>query len=365
MADLKRVVVIGAGIAGLLIAQELKSRKDAVVTLVSDREHFLFLPRLTELFSETIPAKKALLPIKDVWKGEFILNKANLVNPQEKTVILNNGQSIKYDVLVIAIGSQVNFFNTPGSQYSYAFYNKEDADKLKEHMTNLLEGDEQAGTHTFAVVGGGPTGVEVANIVSRFAKKKRPASKVLVVEQGPTILKVLPEKAAKAAQDVLESEGIQIMTGVGVKNITPLSIEVQKADGSKETLPCYTTIWAAGSKPQQISLTGIELSPRGEIPVEKTLQAVADKNIFAVGDIAAAGVPKTAQAALQEGKLAAENIKRFLDNKPLEQFVYKDKGTLLALDEKTVGLVYGQVLRGFIPRQLRDKYYQFALQKYQ
>jgi NADH:ubiquinone reductase (H+-translocating) len=364
MPEKKRIVVIGAGMAGLYVAQKLRKRSDSTVTLISEQDHFLFLPRLTELFSSSIPEQKAYLPLNQLWKGELIIDKANLVNPQEKTIMLNSGKTTTYDLLVIAVGSQVNFFGTPGSQYSYSFYNKADADKLKEHIVRMVEADEQPGTHTFAVVGGGPTGVEVAHVVQALVRKQRPASKVVVIEAGPAILRVLPPKLSEAAKAVLEKEAVEIMTETAVKNITPMSVDIQKKDGTKETIPCYTTIWAAGSKPQQIAINGIELSPKGDIPVQPSLRTQTDPNIFAVGDCAATAAPKTAQTAVQHAKVAAENINRLLDGKPLVPFEYQEKGTLIALESETVGIVFGKLLKGFIARQMRDKYYQFQLGSY-
>jgi NADH:ubiquinone reductase (H+-translocating) len=361
----KRVVIIGAGVAGLLVAQQLRKQKELAVTLVNEHDTFLFLPRLTELFSGSIPQQKALLPLKHVWKGDFVLDQANLVNPAEKSIILNSNATLPYDILVVATGSQVNYFNTPGSQYSYPFYSWEDSEKLREHVSRMLEADEQQGTHTFAIIGGGPTGVETAYALAHIVHKQRPGAKVLLLEAGPTILKVLPPKLAEAVRTELEVAHIDIMTNAKVLDITPMSISIERTEGGKETIPCYTSVWAAGSKPRTLQISGIEYTPRGEIPVRPTLQSQVDSNIFALGDCAATGTPKTAQAAVQQAALAAGNIIAHVKGKQLAPFTYAEKGTVVALEKRTAGIFYGKLITGFLAQQARDKYYQYQLRSYQ
>jgi len=360
----KRIVVVGGGLAGLLVAQKLNKRKDSQVILVSDKDYFIFLPRLTELFGKSAPEKHIIAPLKNIWKGSLVIDKANLVNPGDKTVVLNSGQTIAYDILVLAVGSKPNYFNTPGSQYSYSFYSKEDSDKLNEHVQRMLEADEQAGTHTFVVVGGGPTGVEVAYVLNKLVKQKRSKARVIIMERNKLLLQMLSEKLSTAATGVIQQQGIEIMTSTGVLNITPMSIEIQKPDGAKENLPCYTTVWAAGSMPQQLPITGVQLSPKGEVTVLNTLQAQQHPEIFCLGDYAATNTPKTAQSAVQQAACAADNISSLLDEKPLQQFKLEDKGTVIALEKDTVGLFYGKLLKGFLAQQGRDKYYRYMFSQF-
>ena len=360
----KHVVVVGAGVAGLYVAQKVRKESDVHVTLVTDKDCFVFLPRLTELFSGSIEEKKACLQLKDVWKGDLITDKVTMVQPQDKKILLNSGESISYDALVLSIGSQPNFFNTPGSQYCHSFYSKDDADKLKEHVRNLLTADEQPGTHTFTIIGGGPTGVEVAFVVASYVRSQKATSKVLLIERNPSVLNMMPQQMRDEVTKVLEKNGVTILPNTGVKNVTPLSVEIEKQDGVKETIPCYTTIWAAGSKPQQVGIAGVELSARGEIPVKPTLQLQNFNDIFALGDCAATGSPKTAQAAVQQAAVVSSNVHKMLRGKELDQFAFKDKGTIIALEKETVGLIYGKVISGFISRQIRDKYYSFVLGNY-
>lgn len=359
-----RIVVVGAGMAGLLVAQRLTKRPDCSVTLVSDKDYFLFLPRLTEYFAKTIPTEHLLLHLNDVWRGPLLRGRVGIVNPDERTIVLDSGMRVEYDLLVLAVGSQVNYFGTQGNEYSYAFYTKEDADKLREHVDRLLDADEQPGTHTFAIVGGGPTGVEVAYVLNKLAKAKRPDAKVIILEGGPTVLKVLPEKLAAGAIEALRKQGIEIMANSKVKGITPLGVTIEKADGSKETVPCYTTVWAAGSKPNAISLTGVACTQRGEVPVDTRLCLPDNNTIFCVGDCAGSGSPKTAQAAVQEALAAVTNITAVLDGNEPKPFALSDRGTVIALEGDTVGLFFGKLLKGFVARQLRDKYYRYTLGMY-
>lgn len=359
----KRIVVVGAGIAGLWVAQKLAKHKDCAVTLISDKDYFLFLPRLTELFNNTIPAEKAVRQLTDVWKGELIIDKANLVNPEDKVVVLNSGKRISYEYCVIAVGSKTNFFNTPGNHNSYSFYSKEDADKLKEHVKNMVDADEQPGVHTFAIIGGGPTGVEVASVINRLARQRRQNAIVMIIERNPLILKALPPKLGFAAADALSKAGIVLRTNTSVASIAPMSINVQTGE-KKESIPCYTTVWTAGSVPQTIAITGIEPTARGDIPVKQTLQLQTDENVFVIGDCAASSTPKTAQSALQQAHTATNNITALIEKKPLEPFAFNEKGTIIALEKNTVGLFYGKLLKGFLAQQARDKYYWLTMREY-
>ena len=358
-----RIVILGAGMAGLLAAQELQRKKDITVTLIAPKDTFCFLPRLTEYLHKNVPEHKVMLKIRDVWHGTFMQNKATAVNPEEKTVLLETGQSVSYDTLIIAVGSETNTFNTPGANYAYPFYCKEDADGLSEHLENMLSADESPGIHTIAVVGGGPTGVEVASVLADMVKQKRPNGKIIILDRAPKVLNAIPE-LAPSVQAVLEKKGITIRSNVAVSQITPLSIEITTPDGNKETIPCYTTVWAAGSKPVRLAMSGVTLSERGEIPVELTLAVKGVSDIYALGDAAAVGTPKTAQAAVQQGAHVVNNILAARSGKPQKPFVYNNRGTVIALDNDTVGSFFGKRLRGFIARTMRDTYYSFSIGQY-
>lgn len=200
-----RSVVLGAGVAGLYVAQQLKDEKNVHVTLVSPSDCFVFLPRLTELLANSIPHEKSCLPLANVWKGDLVLEKATIVNPAEKQVVVESGKTIPYDVLVVAIGSVVNYFNTPGSQYSYSFYSKADEERLQEHISSLLEADDTSGTRTFTVVGGGPTGCEVAYAISALLSAKKAQGKILILDRAPSVLAAFPQNLREAVSASLIS----------------------------------------------------------------------------------------------------------------------------------------------------------------
>lgn len=358
-----RIVVLGAGMAGLLAAQELQRKKDVAVTLIAPRDTFCFLPRLTEYLHKNIPDQKVVLELAEVWRGAFIKSRATAVNPEGKTVLLETGQSVPYDTLIIAVGSETNTFNTPGANYAYPFYSKDDADRLLEHLSNMLSADESPGIHTVVVVGGGPTGVEVASVLMDVVRQKRPNGKVIIMDRAPKVLNAIPE-LSPSVQAVLEKKGIAIQSGVAVSQITPLSIEITKPDGTKETIPCYTTVWAAGSKPVRLAMAGVTLTERGEIPVEPTLAVKGAADIYAVGDAAAVGTPKTAQAAVQQAAHVVANILAARAGKPQKPFSFHYRGTVIALDNDTVGTFFGKRLSGFIARTMRDTYYTFSMGQY-
>jgi NADH dehydrogenase len=359
----KRVVVLGAGIAGLLAAQELR-RKGVAVTLVSAREHFCFLPRLTELAAKSVRESKVLLSLREIWPGELKLERATLINPEDKTVVLESGANVPYDALVIAIGSETNYFNTPGANHAFPFYCKADADALLAHCATMLDADEGAGgTHTFSVVGGGPTGVEVMNVLAKIVKQKRPNARLLLIERGAELLSVAPKLAADV-RGTLTKNGVEIITKASVTNITPLAIDVVREGENKETIPCTTTVWAAGSKPASIPISGVTPTARGEVPVSATLQVPNHPELFALGDVAATGTPKTAQSAVQQARQVAENVEAYLQGKEPKPFVYKERGVMIALDADTCALVFGKRIKGFLAKKMRDTYYSMTIGQY-
>jgi NADH dehydrogenase len=357
-------VVLGSGIAGLLAAQVLAKRKDFVVTLVSGQESFCFLPRLTEYLSGSVPERKVILPLAQAWKGERKAVRASAVNAEEKTVLLETGELVAYDTLIIAVGSETNTFNTPGANYAYAFYSKDDADRLREHLGNMLSADEASGIHTVTVVGGGPTGVEVAGVLADTVRAKRPNGKILLLDRAPKILGAVPE-LSEFVTKALERRGVEIRSGVAVNQITPMSLDVTDAAGTKETIPCYTTVWAAGSKPVRLAMAGVTLTERGEIPVEPTLAVRGIADCYAIGDVAAAGTPKTAQAAVQQAAHVVQNILSAKAGRPQKPFAFHYRGTVIALGNDTVGLFFGKRVSGFIARQMRDTYYSFMTGQYE
>jgi NADH dehydrogenase len=302
--------------------------------------------------------------LKDAWHGEHVAQKATIVNPAEKHVVLESGSTVPYDRLVIAVGSVVNYFNTPGAQYCYPFYSEQDMRRLQEHIAGLLDADEQAGTRTFAIVGAGPTGCEVAYALSRVLEQKKAAGKILLLDRTPTILAPFPQNLREAVASVLNKRGVTFLLNTTVANVTPLGLDVVHEDGSKENIACLTTIWAAGSKPQSLAVTGVEKTGKGELPVRPTLQLVGHDDIFVAGDIAAAGSPKTAQAAVQQSDLVSRNLILSLKGKQLEPFSFNNRGVIIALEADTAGLFFGTLLKGFIARQVRDKYYRMQLGSY-
>lgn len=360
----KKIVVVGAGMSGLYVAQALRKRKDVIVTLISDKEEFVFLPRLTEYFARSTPQNRIVVPLNQAWKDERITDRVTLVNPDEKHVILASGKQVPYDILVLSVGCQTNFFGTPGSQYSFPFYSKMDADNLREHVERLLEADEQQGTWVFTIVGGGPTGVETAYVLNKMAKAKRAKARVMIVERGPQLLRMLPEALAKAATEALEKSGVEIILNTGVSSISPMNVEFQKADGEKNMTPCYTTVWAAGSKPVSVAITGLQPTQHGEIPVDSALSVRADHSIFCLGDCAGSGVPKTAQSAVQQAEQTVANITAVLTGKMPSAVTIKEKGVIIALEENTTGLFFGKLVKGFFARETRDVYYRTTLRNY-
>ncbi len=345
-----KVVILGAGFAGIWAAKKLNNKP--VDVLVIDRNNFhTFLPLLYQVAAAEIEIEQIAYPVRQMFRKSknvgFIKAEVQRVVPKENLVITDVG-AIPYDFLIIALGSQTAYFGVPGAQ-EFAFPLKAipHAIELRNHILSMfekasfeIEPKSREPMLNFVIVGGGPTGVEFAASLQELIdgplkkdfKELRPwTPQVHLIEANPKILKGYPEKQRYYAMRELKKKGIVLHAGVSVTEVTPS--EVKLSDGSK--IRTETVVWAAGIQgPETLGDWNLPLNSRKQILVDETLKVVGYDNIFAVGDIASIQdqfVPQVAPAAIQMGSLAASNILNSLKEKPQRKFKYKDKGSMTIL----------------------------------
>jgi NADH dehydrogenase len=264
----------------------------------------------------------------------------------------------------------VNFFHTPGAdQYALPLYTMTDATRLKEHILKLFEAVDKNpalvddGALNFCIVGGGPTGVELAGALSELLHTELtkdypnlPVDKaeVLLYEHSPNLLRMFAPKLETYARTALEERGVKVQTGTGVAKIGPTSIDLSTG----ATVKTHTTVWAAGLQASPVvNSLGVELVHGGRIPVGPDLQVKDHPGVFAIGDIAAMTDGKTGQVlpglgstALQAGRHVCETIKRLLEGKQPEPFKYLNKGTMAQVGRgaAVVELPTGGTLKGHL-----------------
>ncbi|HEY7321621.1 MAG TPA: NAD(P)/FAD-dependent oxidoreductase [Candidatus Binatia bacterium] len=373
MAELKHVVILGAGFGGI---GALKKLRDANVriTIIDKHDYHTFQPLLYQVATDELGPTEVGFPVRELLHGrenvtfhQTAVKSVDLVNKQ---VVTDGTAPIQYDYLVLALGGTVNFFHTPGAdQHALPLYTMEDAVRLKEHILATFEAADKNlallddGVLNFCVVGGGPTGVELAGALSELLhvdlKEDYPnlpveQGQVLLYEHSASLLGTFAPRLENYARKALEERGVKVNTGIGVAKIGPTSIDL--STGTK--VKTHTTVWAAGLQANPIvNSLGVELAHGGRIPVSADLQVKGHPAVFAIGDIAAMTDGKTGQVlpglgatALQAGRHVGETIKRQLEGKQAETFEYFNKGAMAQVGRgaAVVELPTGGTLKGHV-----------------
>ena len=351
MAEPKHVVILGAGFGGIGALKKLRDA-DVRITIVDKRDYHTFQPLLYQVATDELGPTEVGFPIRELLHGHKNITyhqaAVKSVDLAQKQVVMDGIAPIPYDYLVLALGAVVNFFHTPGAdQYAFPLYTMEDAIRLKEHILKTLEAVDKNpalmddGALNFCVVGGGPTGVELAGALVELYRDELKEDypnlpvgdgQVLLYEHSPQLLGTFAPKLESYARKALEERGVKVHTGTGVAKIGPASIDLSTG----ATVKTHTTVWAAGLQANPIvSSLGVELVHGGRIPVGPDLQVKDHPGVFAIGDIAAMTDGKTGQVlpglgatALQAGRHVGETIKRLLDGKQPKPFEYFNKGLM-------------------------------------
>ncbi|MGB6152122.1 MAG: NAD(P)/FAD-dependent oxidoreductase [Pricia sp.] len=347
-----RVIIVGGGFGGIALAKKL-SGKEVQVVLLDKNNYHTFQPLLYQVSTGGLEPDSIAYPLRKVLQGYsnffFRLAEVRQVLTASKLVRTNIGD-LRYDYLVVGTGSETNFFgNDEIEKYSMGMKSIPQSLNLR---SLILENFEQAlltdnlherdALMNFVIVGGGPTGVELAGALAEIKKGILPKdypdldtrrAQINLIQSGDRILKEMSEKASQKAEDFLEELGVQVwkdtrVTGYDGKTVTTKTDLVFEA---------ATMVWAAGVK--AVSMLGLDateiLVPGNRIKVNAFNQVAGHENIFAVGDVACMvsdetpqGHPMVAQPAIQQGRHLGDNIVRLLGGRPMEPFVYNDKGSM-------------------------------------
>ncbi|QDU28218.1 NADH dehydrogenase-like protein [Anatilimnocola aggregata] len=354
MTDQPHVVILGAGFGGLGVVERLRAA-NVRITLIDKNPYHTFQPLLYQVATNELGPSAVSFPLQELSNQyanlrfiEAAVQKIDLVNRQ---VLVAGQPPQQYDYLVIALGAVVNYFQTPGAaSYALPMYTLNDALRLKAKILSQLEAAHQnpalcdEGALTFCVVGGGPTGVEVAGAIAELLRSdfikdypNLPTSRarIMLFEYAPDLLGPFQPALRNYAREELVKRGVDVRTSNGVSQVNAASIVLSTG----ESIKTQTLIWAAGlqANPLVASL-GIPLAHGDRIPIDADLQITGHPNAFALGDIAAmkdaktgAPLPGLGAVALQAGEYLGESIQRRLANQAVEPFVYCDKGTMATI----------------------------------
>jgi NADH dehydrogenase len=343
---LPKVVILGAGFGGLTAARAMT--KFADVTLI-DRHNFqTFLPLLYQVSTAGLAADHVAYPIRGALRKTnvaFRMGTPEKLDPKKNELTLDDGHIVKYDHLVIAMGSTTADFGIPGvAENARGMKTVAEALTIRSEVMRAYEvmcREDNTETHDIAIVGGGPTGVEMAGAFAELVRGPlssdfKPAAnriQVSIIEAGPLLVPTFSESLSRKTQQDLEQLGVNVLTNTAVKEVLPDSIIT--TDGS--VLSANTTVWAAGVKGVP-AMDKLHMPiTRGRIDVTSTLQVTGYENIWALGDIAGVAgkdgnlLPMVAPVAMQQGRFLAKQIQALSSAKELSNFSYKDKGSMATI----------------------------------
>ena len=381
-----QIVVVGGGAGGLELATRLGAhfgREQFDIILVEKNRTHIWKPLLHEVAAGSLDANLDEVGYRShghAWGYRFFYGVMEGLDRENRQVLIapirdeDGGEimgrhRIRYDYLVLALGSVANDFGTKGvAQHCIFLDSRLQADRFRTKLLNhclrvsrTLQIDPGADARVKVdIVGGGATGVELAAELYNAAAALRHYGlevfdesrlQVTLIEAGPRILPALPEKLAEAAHKELEALGVRVLTGEQVVEATAEGMLTK----SGELIKADLRVWAAGVKgPDVLKNTGLELTRGNQVPVRPTLQSSEDERIFAIGDCAyfvpegeKRPVPPRAQAAHQMAAICFHNLKALVKGRPLRPFVYHDHGSLVSLSHfSTVGSLMGNLIGG-------------------
>jgi NADH dehydrogenase len=350
------VVIIGAGFGGIAAAKRLE-REAVDVCLIDRHNYHTFQPLLYQVATAGLNASDVGYVVRGLFRRQrrVFFRKADVtgVDWDEQVVRLRYEDPEPFDYLIVAAGSSTNYFGTPGAEeLAFPLYGLEDAVRLRNHIVSLFEAADSVphlideGVLNLVVVGGGPTGVEVAGALSElvdmvfvddFHDMDAHRARVILVEQSDRLLAAFDERSASYALKTLKNHGVEVRLHTAVKAVFADHVEL----GDGERLGTRCLIWAAGVAGNPLGARlGLPLGRAGRIPVGDTLAVAAHPNAFVVGDLSEVAdgqggmLPQLAQPAIQEGRHAAEQILRTIQRQPRTPFSYFDKGTMATIGRR-------------------------------
>jgi NADH:quinone reductase (non-electrogenic) len=348
-----RVVIIGGGFGGLYAARRFR-HAPVEVTVIDRTNHHLFQPLLYQVATATLAPTDITAPIRHLLRKftntRVLLAEVNAIDVAQRTVSCNNGAfTVPYDYLIVSAGSRHSYFGHPDwEKVAPGLKSIDDAIVIRQRFllaferAELATGDEERRRLlTFVVVGGGPTGVELAGMLPLIARKALPGefrnydprtSRVILIEGGPRVLPTFSEKLSAHARRDLQELGVEVRTNSIVSHVERGAVYV-----GEERIESETILWAAGNESSPLGhMFGLPLDRAGRLKVEPDLSVPGHSEVFVVGDLAemytdGKRVPGVAPAAMQSGAHAARNILRLVDRRLTVPFHYRNKGDLATI----------------------------------
>jgi NADH:ubiquinone reductase (H+-translocating) len=365
------VVIIGGGFGGLYAARALR-REPVQVTVIDRRNHHVFQPLLYQVATAGLSPGDIASPIRWILRhqrnADVLLGDVDRIDTAQRRVHLRDGTEIGFDYLIVAAGATHAYFGHPDwHRYAPGLKTLEDALDIRRRVLLAFERAERETDPTrrqallmFVVVGGGPTGVELAGALAEIARKSLardfrhfdPSSaKIVLIEAGPTVLATFPAPLRESALRDLRRLGVDVRLNTMVTRVGPGSVGT-----ADTTIATETVLWAAGvaASPLGASL-GAPLDRAGRVFVNPDLSLPGHPEIFVIGDLASLKgpdgqpYPGVAQVAIQMGARAVHNIMRTIEGQPMRPFVYRNLGSLATIGRASAVADFGWLrLSGYV-----------------
>lgn len=361
-----RIVIVGCGFGGLEAARALR-HAPVDITLVDRTNHHLFQPLLYQVATAGLSAPAIAAPVRHLFRRQAnvttLLGEAVGIDAAARRVALDDGATLPYDHLVVAAGATHSYFGRDDwAAFAPGLKTLEDAFGIRRRILLSFEAAEKEPDAarrepwlTFVVIGGGPTGVEMAGTLAEIARQTLPgefrridpaSARVLLLEGSARVLQAMPASLSTRACEQLARLGVEVRTGARVTAIDAEGLQVQPAEGASYRIPSRCIVWAAGVAASPLGravarTTGAALDRAGRVQVDPDLGVPGHPEISVIGDLAAARshapgrepapVPGVSPAAKQMGRAAAANILRRIAGQPTRAFRYRDYGNLATI----------------------------------
>jgi len=370
MTQHPHIVIVGAGFGRLRAARALK-HADVRITVIDRRNYHLCQPLLYEVATAGLSPNDIAYPIRAVLRRQknsrVFLAEVVAIDTKRRKVVLQDGE-VEYDYLILATGAGHSYFGHPEWEaYAPGLKTIEDALEIRRRILLAFEMAERETDEerrrallTYVIIGGGPTGVELAGAIAEIAytvmvqdfRSIRPQdARIILVEAGPRILPFMPESLSLKAEGALKRLGVEI-----VKDSPVTSVRQGMVMAGTQTIHAGTVLWAAGVEPSPLARSlGVPLDDVGRVPVNPDLSIPGHPEVFVIGDLAAfvdetgKPLPGLAAVAVQQGRQVARNILRTCNGLPSEPFHYVDLGTMATIGRAAAVVNFNWVmLSGFV-----------------
>lgn len=354
----QKILVVGGGFGGVKAALELAEDHRFDVTLVSDRPNFQYYPTLYHTATGGLTAQSQI-PLSTIFANkpvDVVIDKVTKLDRRVKSAATVSGKTFTYDNVILALGVVTNYFGIKGlEEYSYGIKSIEDIERFKNHIHSQLTDERKPDLH-YVVVGGGPTGIELAGALPSYLHRimknhgvKSRSVHVDLVEGSPRLMPRMPKSTSRAIQKRLRSLGVRLHLGQPVLGATADALQV----GNKK-IQSHTIIWTAGMANNPFfAENGFAFGPRGKVAVNIYLQA--DDSTYVIGDNANTPYSGMAQTAVTDGAFVAQNLKLQLNGKDLKPYKPKKPVYVTPVGDGWAAALWGKVeVFGWLGYSLRE-----------